>query len=132
MSAIHDHGNTQWGCVRSSAKQNMLRLRSMKRDLHAEQRNADTGQIIHVNHSLVHQMGNCGHQPFLSLHVYGIDQLKTPQQSVTADSNLYYAYESSIASVSGGAFFALPKKVLTKSKGPKADFSTYIRIIPKC
>lgn len=130
MSAIHDHGNTQWGCVQVFGQAEHATFKVDEDEIYTLSRETlTTGQIIHVNHSLVHQMGNCAHQPFLSLHVYGIDSVENaPQQSVTADSNLYYAYESSIASVSGGAFFALPKESIdAKSKGPKADFPTYIR-----
>ncbi|MEC8835642.1 MAG: methyltransferase domain-containing protein [Bacteroidota bacterium] len=130
MSAIHNHGNTQWGCVQVFGQAEHATFKVDEDEIYTLSRETLTnGQIIHVNHSLVHQMGNSGHQPFLSLHVYGIDTIENAsQQGVTADSNLFYAYESSIARVGGGAFFALPQEnIETKSKGPKADFPTYIR-----
>ena len=130
MSAIHDHGNTQWGCVQVFGQAEHATFKVDEETIHTLSRETlKSGQIIHVNHSLVHQMGNNGHQPFLSLHVYGINQVKnTSPQSVTSDSTLYYAYESSIAKVSGGAFFALPQECIeSKNRGPKADFPTFIR-----
>ena len=130
MSAIHVHGNTQWGCVQVFGQAEHATFKVDEEQIYTLSRETlTTGQIIHVNHSLVHQMGNSGHQPFLSLHVYGIDQVESASpQSVTSDSNLYYAYESSIAKVSGGAFFALPQENIdSKNRGPMADFPTFIR-----
>ncbi|HAB90508.1 MAG TPA: hypothetical protein DCF84_08220, partial [Bacteroidetes bacterium] len=130
MSAIHDHGKTQWGCVQIYGQAEHATFKVDEEAIYTLSRETlQSGQIIHVNHSLVHQMGNSGHNRFLSLHVYGINQVENvPQHGVTADSNLYYAYESSIAKVSGGAFFALDKEGIdAKLNGPKADFPTHIR-----
>ncbi|MEC7268568.1 MAG: cysteine dioxygenase family protein, partial [Bacteroidota bacterium] len=86
MSAIHNHGNTQWGCVQVFGQAEHATFKVDEDEIYTLSRETLTnGQIIHVNHSLVHQMGNSGHQPFLSLHVYGIDTIENAsQQGVTA------------------------------------------------
>ncbi len=126
MSAIHDHGYTQWGAVQLfgpaehaffKLDNNILitRLRSV----------CQPREVLAVGHDLIHQMGNAGNEPYLTLHLYGSYDFKG---CVTADARLYDLDEGKIQFTSGGVFFDLPEDQINRRiDGPKSDFPTLLR-----
>ena len=126
-SSIHNHGYTQWGTVQVFGnahhfiyciKDDMLRF-SKKEIL-------TTGEAVKVNNALIHQMGNPSSEPYMTLHVYGINQ---EAKGITADAKGYELEKDRIVHTSGGAFFNLPEtEIYDFEKGVKPTqdvFMTY-------
>lgn len=126
MAAIHDHGYTQWGAVKlfGPAEHAIFRLQDGVLST-AERKVFASGDVVAVGHEFVHQMGNIGQSPYLTLHLYGCYERDC---DVTADANLYDLFENSIRITSGGVFFDLPEEAVDRREpGPKADFPTTLR-----
>ncbi|MEM1367203.1 MAG: cysteine dioxygenase family protein, partial [Cyanobacteria bacterium P01_H01_bin.15] len=87
FSAIHDHGSTQWGAVQcfGHADHYIYRFCDHKLRDYATA-HYTPGMIRAVNHDLIHQMGNTGDEPFLSLHVYGSP---TAQPDITGNARVF-------------------------------------------
>lgn len=114
MSAIHDHGATEWGAVQSfgSAAHYTYTLRDT---MTGPVLNTPTaapytpGMVREVDHYLVHQMGNTSEMPFLSLHVYGLAQNSNAAGAITGNARIFDLLEGSIQYTDGGVFFCLPE-----------------------
>ena len=112
VSAIHDHGATQWGAVQCFGaashwsyqfKNNFLQTKEYREIL--------PGQIVRVNHELIHQMGNYNQDSFLSLHVYGI---RNESASITGNARIFDLLENTIQYTDGGVFFCLPEADISR------------------
>ena len=126
MAAIHDHGYTQWGAVKlfGPAEHAIFKMRD-GRLATSERRVFEAGDVVSVAHDLIHQMGNVGAEPFLSLHLYGC---YGRDGDITADARLYELDEGAIQRTSGGVFFNLPEgQVNAREPGLEADFPTQLR-----
>jgi predicted metal-dependent enzyme (double-stranded beta helix superfamily) len=107
FSAIHDHGATQWGAVQCFGAAEHYIYRFANGLLTTEKSAHYTpGMVRVVDHNLIHQMGNSGNEPFLSLHVYGCTQ---PTPSITGNARIFDLLEGSIQYTDGGVFFCLPE-----------------------
>ena len=126
MSAIHDHGHTQWGAVKLFGPANHALFQIRQGQLTTLSRTVcPAGTVVGVDHQMIHQMGNVGHSPFLTLHLYGADGF---DKDVTADARLYELDEGTIQFTSGGVFFDLPEdKINRREPAPSADFPTTLR-----
>lgn len=126
FSAIHDHGHTQWGAVQIFGEAEHATFRVDDYEIHTLARwMVEPGDIIGVSHSLTHQMGNPGNEPFLSLHVYGC---RNEHEHITGESRIYDLENSTIQRTSGGVFFALESDAIeVVEKGPQPDFPTRLR-----
>lgn len=126
FSAIHDHGATQWGAVQCFGAAEHYIYRFTKGIL----RTLDTahyrpGMVRAVDHSLIHQMGNSGTEPFLSLHVYGCAQ---PKGAITGNARIFDLLEETIQYTDGGVFFCLPDaQVNRRFSGVQGDLQTTLR-----
>lgn len=126
MAAIHDHGYTQWGAVKlfGDAEHAIFKMRDGRLTT-AERRVFNKGDVVSVGHDLIHQMGNVGAEPFLSLHLYGC---YGRDGDITADARLYELHEGNIQRTSGGVFFDLPEDcVSAREPNLEADFPTGLR-----
>lgn len=126
MAAIHDHGYTQWGAVKlfGEAEHAIFKMRDGRLTT-AERKVFQAGDVVSVAHDLIHQMGNVGAAPFLSLHLYGC---YGRDGDITADARLYELNEGNIQRTSGGVFFDLPDdSVSAREPGLEADFPTRLR-----
>jgi SAM-dependent methyltransferase/predicted metal-dependent enzyme (double-stranded beta helix superfamily) len=126
FSTIHDHGYTQWGAVQvfGPAEHATFRITDGKLATLARWQ-MKTGQVVGVNHDLIHQMGNSTDTPFLTLHVYGEPD---PVDSVTGDARVFDLENGTIQRVDGGVFFSLPSEDIKRVEaGPKGDFPTRLR-----
>jgi len=127
MSAIHDHGSTEWGAVQSfgSAAHYIYTLQQtttgpiLSQPISAPY---TPGMVREVDHHLIHQMGNTGEMPFLSLHVYGLEQQSVPSVAITGNARIFDLSEGSIQYTDGGVFFCLPESQINQREyGLSAD-----------
>lgn len=124
-SSIHDHGHTEWGVVQVfgpthhfiyNVQDNQLRI--------AARQLLPTGEIIKVNHPLIHQMGNATSEPYLTLHVYGSN---SRDEDVTADARNFDLEHDRISHTTGGAFFNLPAdQIYDFEPAPQPDQETFL------
>ena len=105
MSAIHDHGYTQWGAVQvfGRALHQMFsfydnRLSKGKTEW------LEDRQIIRVYHFLIHQMANSSAEKILSLHVYGVNDSCS---GITDNARIFDVIHQQVFSTTGGAFIHL-------------------------
>jgi SAM-dependent methyltransferase/predicted metal-dependent enzyme (double-stranded beta helix superfamily) len=126
ISAIHDHGHTQWGAVKIFGRAEHATFRWDDEQLHTLARwTVNEGDIVGVGHSLIHQMGNIDQKPFLSLHIYGTLE---KSENITGDARIFDLNNKVIQRVDGGAFFNLREKdIKVTQTGPKGDFPTFLR-----
>ncbi len=126
MAAIHDHGYTQWGAVKMLGQPEHAIFKLDGGTLTtAERRTFEPGSVVAVGHDLIHQMGNPGAEPFLSLHLYGCHDRTG---GVTADAHLYDLDHGAVQITGGGVFFALPEDAVDRREaGPAPDFPTRLR-----
>ena len=126
MSAIHDHGSTQWGAVQCFGHAAHYTYEHKDNELICHQSKPYTpGMICTVDNNLIHQMGNEGDQPFVSLHIYGCT---TAQNSITGDARIFDLFENTIQYTDGGVFFCLPESHINRrSVGPTASQQSTIR-----
>lgn len=116
FSAIHDHGATQWGAVQcfGAAEHYVYQLSD---DVLSTRATAHytPGMVRAVDRDLIHQMGNAGTEPFLSLHVYGCAE---PQGTITGDARIFDLLEGTIQYTDGGVFFHLPEEHIKRRQSP--------------
>lgn len=127
FSSIHDHGHTQWGAVQLFGPAEHATFLQIGDQLITRNRLVqNSGDIVEVGHSLIHQMGNpTSDKFFLTLHVYGYS---AAIDNVTGDARIFDLEKSEIHRVDGGVFFGLPKKEVTRIEpGPQGDFPTRLR-----
>ena len=126
ISAIHDHGATQWGAVQCFGKASHWAYQLNDQVLQTQEyREINPGQIVRVSHDLIHQMGNYSQDSFLSLHVYGISD---ECSSITGNARVFDLWEQTIQYTDGGVFFCLPKEDISrKTFGLKADPASSLR-----
>ena len=109
-SAIHDHGGAEWGAVQCFGRADHYIYAIDQGILKTLQAAPYTPGLIHtVNHDLIHQMGNPGQTPFLSLHVYGCAHSQT---SITGNARIFDLLEETIQYTDGGVFFGLPEHLI--------------------
>lgn len=126
VSAIHDHGATQWGAVQCFGKASHWAYQLNDNLLQTQEfRQFSPGQIVRVSHELIHQMGNYSQDAFLSLHVYGISH---ESSSITGNARIFDLFEQSIQYTDGGVFFCLPEaEIVRKTFGLNSDYASSLR-----
>jgi predicted metal-dependent enzyme (double-stranded beta helix superfamily) len=127
-SAIHDHGYTQWGAVQvfGQAEHATFIVKGDKLVTTSRQL-LEEGDVIGVNHALVHQMGNPADTYFCTLHVYGIQE---KVENVTGDARIFDLRRKLIHRVDGGVFFALNMERINRSEpGFRGDYPTCLRFL---
>ena len=127
VSAIHDHGYTQWGAVQVFGLAEHATFRIEEGVMHTQSRGfLKPGQVIGVSHDLLHQMGNTrSGEPFFSLHVYGMER---EIDNVTGEARVFDLLNNEVQRVDGGVFYDLPhESVKYFETGPRGDFPTRLR-----
>jgi predicted metal-dependent enzyme (double-stranded beta helix superfamily) len=126
VSAIHDHGSAQWGAVQcfGPAEHGVYQLTGTQLST-AHISLVKPGTVMAVDHELIHQMGNPGDDPFLSLHLYGNLNAIGP---VTQDARMFDLFDGSIQYTNGGVFFCLPaEQIHHRLEGLQGDPKTTMR-----
>lgn len=127
MSAIHDHGFTQWGAVKlfGNVEHAVFQIDENNKMSTVERKFHEPGTVLPVGHDLIHQMGNVGFPNYLTLHLYGCEGR---EELVTGNSKLYDFNENKIHLTNGGVFFGLPEsEIIDRKPSPTADFPTLAR-----
>ncbi|MCU4173670.1 cysteine dioxygenase [Carboxylicivirga sp. N1Y90] len=124
FTAIHNHGETEWGCVcffgeavhrLYSTKNNELKL--IKKD------KISSGQVLAVKGSVTHMMGNAGEKSFVTLHIYGSNTKNKCGSEVT----VYMPEFQKMVSTSGSAYINMPNNlILTESAFSKTQNETLV------
>lgn len=118
FTAIHDHGNTDWGCVVAMGdfthrmyrfEDGLLRLKS--HDPFGE------GQVAFLTGNLIHMMGNTGSENIMSLHIYGSS---SENESLAKKSRVYLPESRKVITTNGPAFLNCPRETIIREE----DFST--------
>lgn len=122
-SAIHDHGTAEWGAVQYFGAADHIIFKEQDNLLTTKTRmTMSLNAVCAVDHSLIHMMGNPGESPFISLHLYGLDN---PTEVVTGNARIFDLWEQYIQRTDGGVFFCLPEhKILSREAAPAADEET--------
>lgn len=107
FTAIHDHGQTRWGCVIALGnfthrvyhfENGLLKIKSD--DPFGE------GQVACLTGDFIHMMGNAGNRNIMSLHIYGSD---SEDKSLAKRSRIYQIEKSKIITTNGPAFLDCPE-----------------------
>ena len=120
FSAIHDHGQAEWGAVQCFGRADHTTFRLVDGVLRLEREAPYTaGMVQRVSAGMIHQMGNAGSTPLLSLHVYG---RAAASANITAEARIFELQEGTIQRTDGGVFFALPEeRILAREPGLRAE-----------
>ncbi|MEO1673229.1 MAG: cysteine dioxygenase family protein [Cyanobacteria bacterium J06631_2] len=126
VSAIHDHGQAQWGAVQCFGQGTHTVHSLVEKQLFTV---AETAllpmEIVRVNHSLIHQMSNHSSERFLSLHVYGCYD---HQDLITGDARVFDLLEGRVQHTNGGVFFCLPEsEIISRGQVLEADRFTTLK-----
>jgi predicted metal-dependent enzyme (double-stranded beta helix superfamily) len=126
FSAIHDHGQTQWGAVKLFGEAEHAVFTVTNNRITTKSRvTVKEGAVLPVDNSLIHQMGNRTDRNFLTLHLYGTNG---PGGNVTANMKIYDLDKAKVTVTDGGAFFLLPEERITsETLGVAPDFPTALR-----
>jgi len=126
VSAIHDHGHTQWGAVQvfGPAEHAVFWLNDGR--LYTQSRvRLNAGGILEVGHQFIHQLGNTSGGRFLSFHFYGCEGR---QGGITHNARVFDLDTGQIQFTDNGVFFALPDGAIdSRLPGPVPDFMTRLR-----
>ena len=122
-SAIHDHGQAEWGAVRYFGCADHVTFTHHDGLLSTKDRmTMQVGDVFAVEPSLIHLMGNPMQSPFVSLHLYGRQQAA---ETITGGARIFDLFENRIQRTDGGVFFCLPEcDINAREPGPGADTST--------
>lgn len=126
MSAIHDHGYTQWGAVKvfGTADHGVYSFKDNVIDIHKRE-TLLSGDVRPVSHGFIHQMGNITDTPFLSLHIYGCEDRIG---GVTDEARCFDLFDQTINYVSGGVFYHLPQDtILHKTYGVRTSADVLLK-----
>lgn len=105
FSAIHDHGNTDWGQVMvfGDLEHLIYRYADGKLDL-IRTDIAKKGDLLPVRDQLIHQMGNPFSDPVFTLHIYCAGDGK----ALDLRNRIYDPEKECVFRTDGPAFFDLP------------------------
>ncbi|MBK7173261.1 MAG: cysteine dioxygenase family protein [Bacteroidales bacterium] len=75
FTAIHSHGQTDWGAVLFFSDVNHRLYKVQEKNIQLiDKTGVKAGTIAPVNGNLVHAMGNLSENPAMSLHIYGSEK----------------------------------------------------------
>ncbi|MGV6860577.1 MAG: cysteine dioxygenase [Putridiphycobacter sp.] len=111
FSAVHNHGYTQWGAVQvfGPATHYVYKFEKSKIKL-VEKAQFESKDVVLVSNDFIHQMGNKSNAPYLTLHIYGAENVSS---EITADSFIYEIEKNRVVKTTGGAFFQLEESNVT-------------------
>jgi len=122
-SAIHDHGDAEFGAVKVFGEAEHAAFKIVNQKLITLERTViEAGTTLEVAPSLIHQMGNPGDSNFFSLHIY---VSRVAEGSITGGARIYDYSRNAILRVDGGAFYLLPEsEIKAREPLPEADYKT--------
>ena len=107
FTAIHDHGQTEWGCVIALGDftHRLYYLEDEQLNLKSVEPFGE-GQIACLKGDLIHMMGNAGNRNIMSLHIYGSD---SANKSLAKRSRVYFPEKKKVITTNGPAFLSCPE-----------------------
>ena len=122
-SAIHDHGEAEFGVVKVFGDTEHATFKIVNRELITLGRTiVEAGTTLEVTPALIHQMGNPGDSNSFSLHIY-VNQ--AAGGNITSGAKIYDYSRNAILRVDGGAFYLLPEsEIKAREPLPEADGHT--------
>ncbi len=123
-SAIHDHGEAEFGVVKVFGDTEHATFKIVNRELITLGRTiVEAGTTLEVTPALIHQMGNPGDSNSFSLHIY-VNQ--AAGGNITSGAKIYDYSRNAILRVDGGAFYLLPEsEIKSREPLPEADYPTW-------
>lgn len=129
-TAIHDHGNTDWGCVQFignathrtyKVNENVLKMVSKEE--------ISKGAIVSVEGNFIHLMSNLGIESVCTLHIYGNNKPKSDDEVAV----IYQPEFGRVVTTSGTAYLNMDKtEIVSEGKLPlmsQPDYQDYLQII---
>ena len=122
-SAIHDHGEAEFGVVKVFGDTEHAAFEIVNQKLITLGRTIiEAGTTLEVTPALIHQMGNPGDSNFFSLHIY---VNWAAEGNITGGSRIYDYSRNAMLRVDGGAFYLLPEsEIKVREPLPVADYNT--------
>jgi len=124
FTAIHDHGQVDWGAVRSfgpmsniefSFENNYLKI--IKNEI------LNKGDVAIVTSDLIHQAGNNTDKSVLTMHLYGSNKVS---DNITMNSRIFDTVDNRIIYTTGAAYLKLPSDIiLHKDENSGVDITTF-------
>jgi cysteine dioxygenase len=102
FTAIHDHGETPWGCVYALGNfthrvyhlnKGLLKIKSYA--------SFSKGQVACLKGDFIHMMGNKGNKNIMSLHIYGSD---SQDELLAKRSRIYQIDKKKVITTNGPAY----------------------------
>jgi hypothetical protein len=123
FTAIHNHGNTEWGCVYFFGDTTHRLYQVENDELKVVQKdNFYKGQIAPVCGDLTHMMGNAGNTNFTTLHIYGST---TNEHKALENARVYFPEFKKVVTTMGSAFLNIDKGlILSEEPFEKIDNET--------
>ena len=123
-SAIHDHGEAEFGVVKVFGDTEHAAFEIVNQKLITLGRTIiEAGTTLEIAPSLIHQMGNPRDSNFFSLHIY---VNRAAEGNITGGSRIYDYSRNAILRVDGGAFYLLPEsEIKSREPLPEADYPTW-------
>ena len=114
FTAIHNHGNTEWGCVYFFGEASHRLYEIVDDELKIIQKdNFHEGQIAAVCGDLTHMMGNAGSKDFTTLHIYGSN---TRNSNVSENAKVYLPEFKKVVTTMGSAYLNMDSNIMLSEK----------------
>ena len=112
FTAIHDHGETEWGAVRSFGNITNTEF-SFENDFlkFLKEETLKTGEVTPVTNDLIHQTGNKSGKNALTMHLYGSN---TKDKDIMHGARIFDTLENRIYFTTGAAYLKLPSNIIIK------------------
>lgn len=112
FTAIHDHGQVEWGAVKFFGE--MVNLEYLFDNEILKLKSNETtkkGDVAKVTADLIHQTGNQTGKPLLTMHLYGSNKVK---ENLTLNARIFDSIEKRIYYTTGAAYLKLPSEIILK------------------
>lgn len=115
FTAIHGHGHTECGLVYffGEATHRVYQVKGQAITLSEKQTVAPGSILPSCTGDFYHAMGNLGHSPFMTLHIYGALGHQGPS---TEDSQIFEIEKDQITTTKGPAFLNLSSEFVKATK----------------
>ena len=124
FTAIHDHGETEWGAVRSFGNVTNTEF-SFENDYlkFIKEETLKTGEVVPVTNDLIHQTGNKSGKNALTMHLYGSN---IKDKDFMHGARIFNTIENRIYFTTGAAYLKLPSDIILKKNSlQNVDTATF-------
>jgi predicted metal-dependent enzyme (double-stranded beta helix superfamily) len=137
FTAIHNHGQTDWGCVYflGEATHRLYSVTDDKLKI-IQKDNFQKGQIASVCGDLTHMMGNSSSENFSTLHIYGSN---SQQSDISKNAIVYLPELDKEVTTMGSAYLNMDKQLILSekplinvSKDVVADYFSLVKLFYEC